>query len=156
MKKEDAVIAARRVITEEWGINIINLNERNDNKDGYKWLAIKYFPEYYDFVNLTTTGRPRLKKGYEVHHIDFDHSNNVISNIVVLTVKQHRTIHYRFDPTFNHTKKLLSSYLIGKPPYNKGKRGVRKETSDKMSAVHKDTHRVYDNPEHTKWHMEKN
>ena len=155
MKKEDAIKAARKVITEEWGINIINSNERDDRKAGYRWLSIKYFPEFYDFINLTTTGRPRLKKGYEVHHIDFDHSNNVISNIVVLTVRQHRTIHYMFDPAFKHTKKLLASYLVGKPSYNKGKKGVRKETSDKMRAAHKGTHRVYDNQEHTKWHMEK-
>ena len=39
--------------------------------------------------------------------------------------------------------------------HNKGKKGVRKETSDKMRAAHKGTHRVYDNQEHTKWHMEK-
>lgn len=34
-----------------------------------------------------------IPKGYEVHHKDFDKSNNDISNLELLTVAQHRKLH---------------------------------------------------------------
>lgn len=44
----------------------------------------------------------------------------------------------------------------GKPSWNSGRTGIyTKETKQKMSKSKINTHRVYDNPEHTKWHMEK-
>lgn len=35
----------------------------------------------------------KIPDGYEVHHIDFDRSNNDISNLQLLTVSEHRRLH---------------------------------------------------------------
>lgn len=34
-----------------------------------------------------------VPKGYEIHHIDFDTTNNDISNLIMLTIKEHKEIH---------------------------------------------------------------
>ena len=48
------------------------------------------FPsEAFEVIN----GQHVLRKGYEVHHKDFNHSNNDLSNLEVLTKSEHRTIH---------------------------------------------------------------
>ena len=38
-------------------------------------------------------GQHILKKGFHVHHIDGNHSNNSIDNLIVVTRSEHRKIH---------------------------------------------------------------
>lgn len=38
-------------------------------------------------------GQHVLKKGFQVHHIDGNHSNNSIDNLMVVTMAEHRKIH---------------------------------------------------------------
>lgn len=46
-------------------------------------------PKFFCSVN----GYVALKKDYEVHHIDGNHSNNEVSNLQVLTKSEHRSEH---------------------------------------------------------------
>lgn len=50
----------------------------------FKCLMHRYVWEYYN---------GKIPKGYEIHHIDFDRSNNDISNLQLLTKSKHRKIH---------------------------------------------------------------
>ena len=82
---------------------LIDSDERDDSKGypaGYVKLAQKYWPEEFD-------GTYKI-----VHHIDGDHSNNVVTNLVVLTPKEHALVHKMFDeyyktkkPEYKHKKK---------------------------------------------------
>lgn len=74
--------------------------------DKYQWFNDKKFTRddrtgYY--LNSTIHKRMHvyvweyyngtIPKGYEVHHIDFDRSNNDISNLQLLTKSEHKHIH---------------------------------------------------------------
>lgn len=48
------------------------------------------FPSNAFFVK---NGQHVLKKGYDVHHIDGNHDNNDLTNLAVLTRKEHVSIH---------------------------------------------------------------
>lgn len=50
----------------------------------------KLFEDYFFDVQ---GGVPFLKKGYDVHHKDGDHSNNLIENLEILTRSQHTSHH---------------------------------------------------------------
>lgn len=54
-------------------------------EQNYKLFDEKYF--YFDGENHY------LKKGVVVHHIDQDHNNNTISNLMPLTISEHTKIH---------------------------------------------------------------
>ena len=45
----------------------------------------KYYENYYDV---------KIPKGYEIHHIDLNHENNDINNLVSLPRKLHRKLHF--------------------------------------------------------------
>lgn len=61
---------------------------------------LNYNPNYFEEIN----GFIVLKKGYEVHHIDFNHDNNDISNLQVLTHSEHVSIH-------NNAKEIIRDSL---------------------------------------------
>ena len=69
---------------------------------GYNALAKKYLLN--DFV----TG-----KRNHIHHINFDHSDDRLCNLVVLTSSEHRIIHYMFDPKAEDTKLKLRDAVLG-------------------------------------------
>lgn len=50
----------------------------------FKNLMHRYVWEYYN---------DKIPKGYEIHHIDFDRSNNDISNLQLVSRSEHRKIH---------------------------------------------------------------
>lgn len=39
----------------------------------------------------------KVPKSYEIHHIDFNHDNNDILNLVALPKKLHKELHMRYD-----------------------------------------------------------
>lgn len=52
--------------------------------NGLRKYMHRYVWEYYN---------GKIPSGYEIHHIDFDRSNNDISNLQLLTREEHRKIH---------------------------------------------------------------
>lgn len=48
-----------------------------------------------------------IAKGYEVHHIDCDHKNNRLDNLVVVAKHDHKVIHQMLDDI---TRVLLKGY----------------------------------------------
>lgn len=49
----------------------------------------KFRKDAFEYVD----GQHILKKGFHVHHIDGNHSNNSIDNLIVVTRSEHRKIH---------------------------------------------------------------
>lgn len=99
MVSEEVILAEKEYLVNVLGKQLFNIDERDTRRIGYSVLASKYWPEY--FVN------GKILKGYHVHHIDFNHSNNVVSNLVVLTAKEHRLIHWKFDPQFEDIRESI-------------------------------------------------
>lgn len=119
------------------GKKLFDSNESyNTNRDGYKILARKYWPEFYNEDGT-------IIKPYEVHHIDFDHSNNVISNLVVLTHTEHMRVHYMFDPKFEEMRKHFSIIRKGNP---NGRLGCKhsEETKKKLSEKRKEYYKTHE------------
>lgn len=48
--------------------------------------------------SIMVNGKRYLSKEYDVHHINFDRSDNRIENLMVLTKKEHRTLHNKLNP----------------------------------------------------------
>lgn len=72
------------------------------NKDGYRHTVIKTNGKphniyIHEAVFMLFHGRP-IAEGKQIHHIDGNHENNAIDNLVELTQTQHRRIHkYQCD-----------------------------------------------------------
>jgi hypothetical protein len=49
----------------------------------------KIWEDYHGGIPLDSCGR-----SYEIHHIDGDHDNNVITNLACVTIQEHYDIHY--------------------------------------------------------------
>lgn len=62
-----------------------------DEKTGY-YLNSTLRIRMHRFVWVCEKGE--IPKGYDVHHIDHDKSNNDISNLELLSKKQHSKVHY--------------------------------------------------------------
>lgn len=99
---EDFILQEKKYLVEVLGKKLIDSDERDDRRYGYQNLAKKYWPE--EFKN-------GIKK--EVHHIDFNHYNNVVSNLVVLTRSEHAKIHSLFDPNYEETRQKLREIHLG-------------------------------------------
>ena len=72
--------------------NVFNKNLSTSQEvpySSYQYTAHVYWPEEFDKAD---------KEGYkvEVHHINFDRSDNRLCNLVVLTEEQHKYIHSAF------------------------------------------------------------
>ena len=50
----------------------------------------KYFQDYYGI---------KLNKNYDIHHIDLNHENNQISNLMILPKKLHNKYHILINST---------------------------------------------------------
>lgn len=57
----------------------------------HRLIAEKYLLTEENSIEVN--GKRYLKKGYEVHHKDMNKLNNDVSNLVVLTKAQHRSLH---------------------------------------------------------------
>ncbi len=104
---EELVCLEKKFLVEVWHKQLFDIDERckGRKKEAYAILARKYWPEY--FVNN------KMLKGYCVHHIDFDHYNDVVSNLVILDASEHKTIHFMFSPKADETRDKISKGLIG-------------------------------------------
>lgn len=68
---------------------------RRDKQTGYYLSSVKIGNKrmrLHVYVWETENGK-KAPKGYDVHHIDEDKSNNDISNLVLLSRKEHRATH---------------------------------------------------------------
>ena len=148
---ESIIEAQKEFITKEFGIQLINSEERDDrlafqyngkSTDGYRYLAMMNWPEMFE-------ANPNL----EVHHISGDRSDNRLCNLVPLTRKQHRNIHTIFFEDYRNVLKELA-YNMSKN--NLGRtheyRPCKEETKAKLSAYFSGRHRYRD--ENGKWHWE--
>lgn len=66
------------------GIKFILTDKGYYRHNGLRKYMHRYVWEYYN---------GKIPSGYEVHHIDFDRSNNDISNLQLLTKKEHKKLH---------------------------------------------------------------
>ena len=129
----------KKYLVDVLGKKLINSDERDDRKypRGYVVLARKYWPE--EFMD-------DAKK--HVHHLDFNPRNNVVSNLVVLTPKEHRNIHKLFDP-----KHEIAKQKIGEASKSYMNTLAGKELAARTGHKNKGSHKVW-NEDHTEYHME--
>jgi hypothetical protein len=99
---------ARHFVTDTLHRKVIDSNEHYDTTNGYYILAHEHLKEEFD----------RDSKRIEIHHLDGNHSNNVLSNIVVLTNHEHSCVHHLFDETYKHFYKKSGKFFnYGKCAY---------------------------------------
>lgn len=67
-----------------------NLSFRKDKRTGY-YLNAKTHKRLHVYVWEYYNGE--IPKGYNIHHKDFDKSNNEIDNLVMLTSSEHKRLH---------------------------------------------------------------
>lgn len=149
MPLEEIVKLEKQYLVEVLHKDLIDSDERDDvNFRGHRYLAYKYWTDEF---------RDGIKKC--VHHIDFNHSNNVVSNLVVLTVKEHKIVHYLFDPSYVEVRQRIrqnnknywseerrkehgklnsgkKNGMYNKEPWNKGKKSSE-ETKAKLREAWK-------------------
>lgn len=63
---------------------------RRDKKTGY-YLNAKTHKRLHVYVYEFFNGK--VKDGYDIHHMDFDKTNNEIENLQALTKMEHQTLH---------------------------------------------------------------
>ena len=64
---------------------------RKDKKSGY-WLCSTLHERLHRYIYEKYNGK--IPKGMQVHHIDHNKDNNEISNLMLLTRKEHDRIHF--------------------------------------------------------------
>lgn len=67
------------------------------------------FPEKY-FVEID--GKSYLKPSTDVHHLDFDHNNNDISNLIPCTRKEHRQYHKSIIVERDNLGRIIKTAVI--------------------------------------------
>ena len=89
MSKEDIIEKQKEHLINVLGKKLYD-SEETCGKNSYRDLARKYWPEEFkhDSWNYSVVK--------EVHHINGDHYDNRLCNLVVLTSKEHREIHALF------------------------------------------------------------
>lgn len=136
MTPEEIESLQRKFLVEELGKKLIDLDihcsktapfVNGKRVPAYLYLAKLYWPE--EFAD---------NKRKHVHHIDFNRKHNTLSNLVVLTPKEHRTVHSLFDVKWDRAKEKISTTLKGHVPWNKGKKSSKLSTS--LIGVWKDWH----------------
>lgn len=66
------------------GIKFVLVDNGYYRHNGLRKYMHRYVWEYYN---------GKIPSGYEIHHIDFDRNNNDISNLQLLTKKEHKKLH---------------------------------------------------------------
>lgn len=100
---------------------------------------------YYDYrkVFLNVNGLNHTPDGFHIHHKDFNHFNNDLDNLILVTVEEHRKIHEQRKRELNNSKgirpelidwnKVYIEYLNGKSSrVLANELGYSKHTVDKM------------------------
>jgi len=100
---------------------------------------------YYDYrkVFLSANNLNYTPEGMDIHHKDFNHFNNDLDNLILVTKIEHRRIHEQkkrelknskcIRPDFLNWDKIYIEYLKGKSARTLGKElGYSKSTIDRM------------------------
>lgn len=88
--------------------------------NGKRYLKHRYVWEQYN---------GKIPDGYEIHHRDMNTHNNNISNLTMLTIKEHRSLHSKMQighVLSDETKNKIRNARIGKKASNE----TRKKMSD--------------------------
>ena len=64
----------------------------------------KYFEKYCNI---------KVPVNYEIHHIDLNHKNNDISNLMILPKELHRKYHKIYKEYFTHHNNIYSFIITG-------------------------------------------
>ena len=161
MKKEKCILGQEEVQAEKdfivnvLGINLFDSEERDDRPriqyngkrtEGYRYLAMKYWPEIFENTDEII----------EVHHINGDHSDNRVCNLVPVTKSQHDKLHVMY---FQNYKEAFNKFQQAGRQYqgageNNGFYGKNHTTTSKNNiGNHFKGKRRYKD-EFGKWHWE--
>ena len=80
----------------------------------------------------------KIPKGYEVHHIDGNTHNNDISNLTLLSIKEHRSLHAKRQTgrkISDETKRKIREARIGKKMSEKARKKMSESYSRKMPVI---------------------
>lgn len=87
----------------------------------------------------------KIPKGYHIHHIDGDKSNNDISNLMMLTPTEHLSYHGNKRANENYETMVKNLDLNARPKANewhaseKGREWHKKHYNDMKTKLHKET-----------------
>lgn len=141
----ETVRRQKEFIVKEFGIYLIESEERDDrlgfqyngkSTDGYRYLAMINWPELFK-------ENPNL----EVHHINGDHCDNRLCNLVPVTRSQHNILHAKF---FDDYKETLKRQWEVKRNNNGRKKPHKQSTKDAIGDFFRGKCRYKD--ENGKWH----
>ena len=68
----------------------------------HRLIAEKYLLDKENSIEIN--GKRYLKPEYDVHHIDFDRTNNDVNNLIVLKKSEHRKLHCKMNPQNRNTE----------------------------------------------------
>jgi len=107
---------------------------RKDKKTGY-WLCSTLHKRLHIYIYEKYNGA--IPKGMEIHHIDHNKDNNDISNLKLLTKKEHRKIHFEEMSKEEKDKKRENLKLNARPKaikWHKSEKGIEwhKQHYEKM------------------------
>lgn len=115
-----------------------NLHFTRDETTGY-YLNSTNRVRMHQYVWLCEKGG--IPKGYEIHHIDYDKSNNAISNLELMKINEHKAHHAKIQGD----KNVASGFLDGIRPLTKewhaSDEGIKwhkkhyAKTKDKLHAI---------------------
>lgn len=114
---------------------------RKDKKSGY-WLCTTLHKRLHIYIYEKHYGT--IPKGMQVHHIDHNKDNNDISNLKLLTRKEHNALH-KSEMTEEQKKKLRDNLNKNARPKaiewhksEEGKKWHKKQYEKNKELLHKD------------------
>lgn len=82
---------------------------KNKNWNGYVYEHLYVYEKAHNII---------VPNGYCVHHIDGNKENNIISNLVMLSLADHVKIHSHMNRAFENESLKMNWMNSGKPKYN--------------------------------------
>lgn len=119
--------------TDNQTFNEIKFYKRSDNFYWYSTTRINGKRVYmHKYVWSYFNGE--IPKGYEIHHIDLNRDNNDISNLKLMTIKEHKQLHNELNKQNEETVKKWKGNL---------KLAIKKAREWHKSDAGKDWHRQH-------------
>ena len=100
----------------------------------YKTKQIKGRETYVHRLVVENAIGRRLLSSEHVHHIDHNKENNVISNLVVTTIKEHKILHARQDVVFDGFNPDVHAYCTSCKSYHT--KDLFPKTKNRWKGVH--------------------